>query len=134
MNVTHPGRILEINPQFTTVEFTSHSGCSSCHAKELCGFGESGDKVIQLPTDPYDFREVGAEVEVLMKQSMGLKAVWISYVIPLLLLMAAVLVANAFGASELVCGLSGLVTVALYYFVVWLFRGKLRNEFVFELK
>ena len=35
--ITHPGRIVEITPDFTTVEITVSSACSSCHAKGLCG-------------------------------------------------------------------------------------------------
>ena len=70
--ITHPGRIVEITPDFTTVEITVSSACSSCHAKGLCGMSEEEDKVIMVPTDPYTLRAVGDEVTVKTKMTMGL--------------------------------------------------------------
>ena len=85
--ITHRGKIIEITPDFTTVQIIVSSACSACHAKGLCGMSEDEEKVIMVPTDPYTVYQVGDEVQVMTKMSMGLKAVWISYVIPLLILM-----------------------------------------------
>ena len=85
--IAHEGRIVEINPEFTTVEILSSSACASCHAKGLCGMSEEEKKLIMVPTDPYTVYEEGEIVDVMTKKSMGLKAVWISYVIPLLILL-----------------------------------------------
>ena len=119
--IAHSGRIVEIDKDFTTVEITVSSACSSCHAKGLCGMSEDEDKVIMVPTDPYTIREVGDEVMVKTKMSMGLKAVWISYVIPLVILLILIL------------SLSAIAGVALYYFVIWLFKDRLSTEFVFYI-
>ena len=51
--ITHTGKIIEITPDFTTVEIMVSSACSSCHAKGMCGMSEEEEKVIMLPTDPY---------------------------------------------------------------------------------
>ena len=37
-------------------------------------------------------------------------------------------------AKELIAGLGSISGVAVYYFVIWLLRGKLKNEFVFYIK
>ena len=89
--ITHTGKILEITPDFTTVQIVVSSACASCHAKSLCGMSEDEEKVIMLPTDPYATYNVGDEVQVYTKMSMGLKAAWISYVIPLAILMILIL-------------------------------------------
>ena len=81
--IAHTGRIIEVGPDFTTVEIVASSACSSCHAKGLCGMSEEQEKVIMVPTDGFADHKVGDEVRVLTKMTMGLKAVWISYVIPL---------------------------------------------------
>ncbi len=132
--ITHPGRILEINPDFTTVQIVVSAACASCHAKSLCGMSEEEEKIIMLPTDPYSERKVGDEVTVRTKTTMGLKAVWISYVIPLLILMILILSLSSVIADELVLGLVSIAGVALYYFGIWLFRDRLSNEFVFYIK
>ncbi len=131
--IKHSGKILEITPDFTTVQIVVSSACSSCHAKGLCGMSEDEEKVIMVPTDPYSEHKVGDEVQVLTKMTMGLKAVWISYVIPLAVLMILILSLSSVIGNELVLGLVSIAGVALYYFGIWLFRDRLSDEFVFYI-
>ena len=131
--IAHMGRILEITPDFTTVQIVVSSACSACHAKGLCGMSEEEDKVIMVPTDPYAEYNAGDEVKVKTKMTMGLKAVWISYVIPLAVLMILILSLHSVIGNDLITGLAAIGGVALYYFCVWLFRERLQNEFVFYI-
>ena len=131
--IAHTGRIIEIDKDFTTVEITVSSACSSCHAKGLCGMSEDEDKVIMVPTDPYTLREVGDEVMVKTKMTMGLKAVWISYVVPLVILLILILSLSAVFENEYMTGLISIAGVALYYFGIWLFKDRLSDEFVFYI-
>lgn len=96
--------------------------------------GDVAEKVVELPTDPYNKHAVGDEVEVLLKASMGFKAVYLAYLIPLVILLAAILGLMALGVGEVVAGLSGIAAVTVYYFLLWLFRGKLQTEYVFTIK
>ncbi len=132
--IAHTGRIIEINKDFTSVEIIASSACSSCHAKGLCGMSEEQEKVIMMPTDPYSVHEVGDEVVVCTKMTMGLKAVWISYVIPLLILMILILSLSAVIDNEYLRGGIAVAGVAVYYFVIWLLRDKLSNQFEFYIK
>lgn len=132
--IYHNGKIIEITPEFTSVEIISSSACSQCHAKGLCGFSEEESKVVMVPTSPYTERKVGDTVTLALKQTMGLKAVWISYVIPLIILMILVLSLSSVIDNEVWTGLTAIGGVALYYLVIWLLRDKLKNEFVFYIK
>ena len=132
--IAHTGRIVEITPDFTTVEIIASSACSTCHAKNLCGMSEDQEKMIMVPTNGFDEYQVGDHVQVLTKMTMGLKAVWISYVIPLAVLMILILSLSCVIGNELVLGLVSIAGVAFYYFCIWLFRDKLSNEFVFYIK
>ncbi len=87
-----------------------------------------------LPTDPYATYNVGDEVQVCTKMAMGLKAVWISYVIPLIILMILILSLSTIVEREAYRALIAIGGVAVYYLFVWLFRDKLSNEFVFYIK
>ena len=95
---------------------------------------EEEEKVIMLPTDPYATYNVGDEVQVCTKMAMGLKAVWISYVIPLIILMILILSLSGVVEKEAYRALIAIGGVAVYYLFVWLFRDKLSNEFVFYIK
>ena len=132
--IVHEGEIVEINKDFTTVRLTVSSACSSCHAKGMCGMSEEQDKVLMLPTDPYTVYAEGEKVEVCTKKSMGLKAVWISYVIPLAILLILILSLSPVIGNEALRGLISIAGVGLYYLVIWLFRDRLSNEFVFYIR
>ena len=136
--IKHKAKVLEMTPDFTTVEIVVSSACSECHAKGLCGISEEEQKVISLPTDPYATYNVGDDVTLCTKKSMGYKAVWISYVIPLAVLMILILsllkIFEGVQAKEAIAGLGALGGVVIYYFVIWLLRDRLKNEFVFYIK
>ena len=132
--ISHKGVIKSITPELTTVEIVSTSACAECHAKGLCGVAESKIKEISVPTDPYSEHSAGDEVEVVLKKSMGLKAVWISYVIPLLILMILILSLSSVNVHEVYAGLGAIAGVALYYLVIYLMRDRLANDFVFYIK
>ena len=132
--IIHDGKIIEITPDFTSVEIVSSSACSSCHAKGLCGMSEEQEKVIMVPTDPYSEYAVGDDVKVVTKMTMGLKAVWISYVIPLAILMILILSLSSVIGNEFLMGGVAIAGVAVYYFFIWLFRDRLSDQFEFYIK
>ena len=133
-SVKHTGQVVSMTPQLTTVRIVSHAACSGCHAAGLCGLSDYAEKAIQVPTDPYATYAVGDEVQVVLKASMGMKAVWLAYFLPLVVLLAVALGLIALGVGEVVSGLAGLAAVGLYYLGLWLFRDRLRNEYVFTIE
>ena len=132
--ITHRGRIISITPEVTTVQIVSESACAACHARGLCSLGESKLKEIELPTRGWDNRKVGDEVDVVLRASMGHKAVWLAYVIPLVLMVAGLLVTLAAGGPELLAGLVAVAVVGLYYGVIWLLRDRLKTAYTFNIK
>ena len=130
----HTGKVVSMTPQSTVVQIVSHSACSECHAASVCGMSEFVEKAIEIPTDPRAPYQVGDEVNVVLKATMGLKAVWIAYFLPLVVLLAVALGLMALGAGEVVSGLAGIAAVGVYYFVIWLLRDRLRNEYVFSIQ
>ena len=51
--ITHNAKVIEITPDFTTVEILVSSACSECHAKGLCGMSETTEKVCFNLSLPY---------------------------------------------------------------------------------
>ena len=132
--ISHRGRIVSITPEVTTVQIVSESACRACHAKGLCSLGDSTVKEVELPTRGWDNYQVGDEVSVVLQASMGHKAVWLAYVLPLVLMAATLLVTLSAGGSELLAGGVAIAAVALWYAVLWLLRDRLRNEYIFNIK
>ena len=132
--ITHKGRIVAINPEITTIEIIAESACASCHAKGLCRLGDEKVKQVLVRTDAWHPRNVGDEVEVVLKKAMGYKAVFIAYGMPLVVLFAALMVLGALGVGELWSGLGAIIAVAVCYLVIFLFRNKISKEYTFYLK
>ncbi len=132
-SVAHKGTIIEISQECIRVEIINKSMCAACHAKGFCSAGDSKDKIIDVEYYNNGEFAVGDEVEVIMKRSMGFKAVWISYVVPLAVLLIFLLTLQGLGLSELHSGLFALLAVCVYYFAVYVFRDKLANKFVFTI-
>ena len=131
--ISHIGKIVAIDADFITVEIVAESACATCHAAGLCGTADATHKAITVPATLGNW-EVGQEVHVYLKRSMGFKAVWLAYAIPLLLLLAVVIGLYTLGVKELYAGLAGIGAALLYYLILRLFKEKLSNEYSFFIK
>lgn len=133
-SVSHKGKVIKMTPQTTTVAILQHGACGECHAAGLCGMADLAEKTVEVATDPYASYGVGDEVEVLLKASMGMKAVWLAYFIPLLIVLAVILGLIALGVGEVAAGLAGLGAIGLYYLALYLYRDMLKDEYIFTIK
>jgi len=121
-----------VGAETTLVRIISSAACASCHAASLCNIAERQEKTVEVRNVPGVTE--GQTVTLVLGASMGLKAVMLSYVAPLAVLLAVIIGLGALGAGELLSGLIGLGAVGLYYFLLWLFRKRIRREYVFTIK
>ena len=131
--IRHSGIVKEITPSTIVVEIEGKSACSQCHAKGACAASESKIKRIDVRRTPNVEVEVGERVEVVLKASLGLKAVFISYVLPLIILLILLLTLPNMGVSELLSGLISLLAVGGYFVVIYLLRKRLAAQFDFVI-
>ena len=129
--VSHSGIIRSIGPETTVVEITSLSACAQCHAQGFCSAADAASKEIEVPSSP-GF-SVGEEVNLVLRESLGMKAVLLTYVVPALLLLVGVAAFSYAGAHELVTGAASLGFVAAWYLVLWLKRDRFKKEYVFKI-
>ena len=132
--ITHKGRVVRMTPEATTVTILQEGACGSCHAAGLCGMADLAEKTVDVPADRFATYTVGDEVKLVLKASMGFKAVWLAYFIPLLLLLGVVLGGIGAGLAEVPAALIGLGVLALYYLGLYLLRDRLKNEYIFTIK
>ena len=126
--ITHKGRLVEIGPTVAVVSFVASSACGACHAAGLCGASEMKDKRVEVPAFEAKGHAVGDEVEVALRASLGLKAVWMAY------FLGVVLALTAAGWKELATGAVAVAAVALYYGGLWLVRDRIARKYEFYLK
>ena len=132
--VSHKGTVISVGQDRISVRIVSESACSACHAAGLCGASESKNKIVDVPVYGGQTYSVGQEVEVCLARKMGLKAVLLSYVIPLVILLILVLTLSSIGLGELVCGLASIGGVALYYLRLYFRRDSLAEGYVFYVR
>ncbi|NLX40395.1 MAG: SoxR reducing system RseC family protein [Bacteroidales bacterium] len=136
-NIDHPGVVTAVTNEFITVEILNKSACAACHAKGVCIASDESIKTIDIPqsisTLACDY-QVGEEVKVLLKASLGAKAVWITSVVPLMLLLATIFILTKIGVSELITGISVLAILAFYYFLIYLLKNKISKDFTFSIE
>ena len=78
--------------------------------------------------------QVGQTVDVVVREELGWLAVVLAYVIPFVLLVVAVAGLNKLGWSEAWAGTGALVSVAVYYLILRLFRDRLQRKFTFYVE
>ncbi|HRR49693.1 MAG TPA: SoxR reducing system RseC family protein [Bacteroidales bacterium] len=132
--IEHEGVVIDVNHNFVSVEIIRQSACSSCGAKGMCSAANSQNSVIQVPANGFELYKNGEKVKVVMKQSLGLKALWISYIIPLIILLILLLLLSTFKISEILIGLSIICALALYFLTIYLLRDNFKKEFVFTIE
>ena len=132
-NISHKGIIEKIEGDRVFVRITQQSACSGCHAKSMCTASEQKVKIVEVKARGEQF-SVNEKVEVCARSSVGLKAVWWAFVLPLIGIVTVVVAGSVGGWRETWCGLAALGWLTLYYYVLYLFRDKFKRKFVFFLK
>ncbi|MGL4364738.1 MAG: SoxR reducing system RseC family protein [Bacteroidales bacterium] len=132
--IEHCGIVKEINLQGVLVQIERTVSCASCHAKDACSISDVENKTILLPHPSFQLFTVGEKVNVIMRKSQGFRAVFLAYVVPLILLVGCLLILFSLQLSDLIIGILALGIVALYYFALYFFRHQLSKEFTFAIE
>jgi sigma-E factor negative regulatory protein RseC len=68
------------------------------------------------------------------KDSMGILAVFLAFVLPLVLVVATVFTGTGLHWDESSSALAGLFLLFPYYIILYIFRNTLKKKFVFTIK
>jgi sigma-E factor negative regulatory protein RseC len=147
--IKHDGIIIALNEDGTAlVRIVQTSACSACKAKAMCASAESAEKEMTAVLLGDEQWAVGNEVEVMVQQKMGWKAVVLAYLLPFFVMLAVMFIGNGLLAMgdgaigllgdeakrEAVLGTVALCAMAVYYLVLGMFKDKLQKEFSFTAK
>lgn len=132
--IKHAGVIRAINGATAEVEIESSSACTACKARSMCNASESKVKMISAQIAAGEAFELGQQVEVVGEERMGLVAVLLAYVLPLLLMLSILIVAKRVGASDAQGGLAALGALIPYYIVIYLLRRELNKKIIFTIE
>ena len=132
--IEHEGIIEKIDNHRMTVRILQESACSACHAKGVCMAANSKEKRIEITDFSGRFNE-NERVLIEGKASIGYKAVFWAFVLPLIiLLLTLILTLSLWNFSEMEAAISAMVSLIPYYLVLYFMRKKMASSFQFNLK
>jgi positive regulator of sigma E activity len=130
--INHDGIVLKNEGNSVFVSISSASACSGCHAEGTCSMSGKEEKIIEV-RGRYEVNN-GDHVTILMKQSMGYAALFLGYIIPVLVVIILLFSLITAGVPELASGLASIVILIPYYIILYFFRKRINEKFTFTLK
>lgn len=110
----------------------SKSACSECHARGACTLADSREKEIEIDNTGINYFP-GQEVMVVLRESLGIKALFYGYIFPFLLVLLTLTIVYSLTGNEILAGLVSLVVLIPYYTTLYFLRHYLKKVFKFEL-
>ena len=132
-SINHNGIIEKIDGGTVYVRIIQQSACSGCHAKVCVRHQGSKEKIIEVPDNSGKFH-INEEVQLCGQSSLGLQAVLLAFVFPLIIVFAAIVTGTSMQWEETTSGLTGLLLLVPYYCILYFLRDKLKKRFIFTLK
>ena len=132
--IKHRGIVEKVEGAHVVVRIVQTSACAACSAKGLCNASESKEKQIDVFEAGASYR-IGEEVVLCGSTSMGMRAVFLAFGIPMLLLLFALFVSmQVTDGDALVSSLVALFAVIPYYLVIYFMKDKLNKTFSFTIE
>jgi sigma-E factor negative regulatory protein RseC len=130
--IRHKGVITGTDP--LKAEILTESACASCHARGYCSLSEKKRKEITRLKEPAGWEPyVGQEVYIEMRTRLGFKALWYGMAFPAIILGVAIALGVLFRFAELLQGVLAIMSVGIYYFVLYLLKDRIQNDFYFTV-
>lgn len=130
--IEHTGIISHIEKNLIQVLINQTSACSSCHANGACSAADMAEKVIEVESNDQSLN-VGDKVLLTGKNSMGLLAVLVAFVLPFLIILLSLFILRYYIANEAISGTISLSSLIPYYIILTFFRKKMKTKFQFQL-
>lgn len=132
--IRHDGIVDSVDGQTVVVRINQSSACGGCQVRNICRAAESKDKLVEINCPDAGSLRIGQTVTVTGAESLGMKAVIYSFGLPLLLLLVALITAEAVTGSEKMAALAALGILLPYYIVLFLLRDRIKKDFQFSIK
>lgn len=128
------GVVVDVKPKEVVVKIEQKSTCANCHSRGACTSFDKKDKEIEVATDKAADYKIGDKVKVSISTKLGMKAVFIAFVLPFVFLMIAIVLSlKVFDLSEALSCLIAISVMGIYYFILFKRKKSLRKQFVFKI-
>lgn len=131
--IRHSGVVVFQQDDLVRVRIEQASACSACRAKGFCSSAEAQEKMIDCTADGETYKQ-GEQVEVLVQEQLGMKAVMLAYVLPFVVMIVVLSFLTHYIGSEAVAGMVALGAAAGYFLILGFASRKLKKVFTFKVR
>ena len=132
--ISHQGTIISIEDKHINVRIISMAGCVSCSVSGSCSASDLAEKIVEVVKPNNNTYKIGDHVSIVLNQAMGLKAVFLGYVAPFLVILFTLITMLSFNISEGISGIISLLMLIPYFGILFLLKKRIKDNFSFRLK
>jgi sigma-E factor negative regulatory protein RseC len=132
--IEHTGYIEKVFSGHIQVRIINESACASCHAKGACNAADMKEKIIDVNAVGYFDLKPGQKVIIQGQKSLGLKASFLAYILPFILVFITLFTCYSITQNEAISGIASLAILIPYFIGIKVFSQKIKKNFSFTLK
>jgi sigma-E factor negative regulatory protein RseC len=130
--ISHEATVQSVDSDSVTVSLSPGVSCEGCRAERSCGMSDKSVRVIKV-NGSFDLH-TGEKVNVSIMESQGYVALFLGYLLPLILVVTTLIIFSVLDAGELVSGLASIGMLIPYYIILLIFRRFIGKKFSFTIK
>ncbi len=131
--ISHEGVVHSVENNKITVKIITHSACSSCKVQSICNPSESKEVFLDFNITN-DLYKIGENVNVLIDEGLGFKALIFAYMLPFIFVISTIIIMLNLNISETISGITSLLILFPYYIILYFYREKIKKSFTFSLE
>lgn len=132
--ISHSGVIESIEEHCVHVRIVQTSACAACKVAGYCHAAESKEKIVDVFCNTANQFAIGQAVTVTAAASVATRALLWAFGVPFVILMTVLCVVLLLTGSEGMAAAFALGALIPYYFILWLLRGKMREQLAFSIE
>ncbi|HRR92450.1 MAG TPA: SoxR reducing system RseC family protein [Bacteroidales bacterium] len=129
--IKHTGIVVSAGPDAVKVRFEQNSACAGCHAAGYCTATSSEERIMEVKGN-HELRS-GDRVEVSISKSQGYLALFLGYLLPLLILLTVLFILTGLSAGEVTAALAAVGVTGIYYLGLYLSGKHISGKFNFRV-
>ena len=133
-NVKRKARIKDIIENKAIVEIQSFSACGNCILSSNCNNGKCKGYTIEVPLKTTEEYTKGEEVYIEISAKEAFAAVFMSYVLPLILVILTLSISMIITNNEIKSGIYSIFILIPYYLLLLLITNKNKIPMKFKLE
>lgn len=132
--IKHTGIVDHVEDGCVVVRIMQSSACSACKVAAHCNASETKEKMVEVFNAGAAQYTKGDVVTVVADATVGFRASFYGYLLPLVLMVVTLVVVMKASGSEGAAALASIGVLIPYYIMLYIFRNKLRNRLRFAIE